>query len=501
MEKPIIGIVGAGIGGLALAVRLASAGCRVEVFEQNPAPGGKMDEYTDDGFRFDAGPSLFTLPELVGELFDLAGTPPELRLKYSPLLEVCRYHYPDGKKIIVPSDPDEFARAAEEAFGEPAPRIRRYLQRAADLYNLTARLFLFSPFQKLSKLFVKENAPVAAKIYKLRALTRLHNYHRKSFLQPHTVQLFDRYATYNGSSPYKAPATLYMISHLEHNLGAFYPEGGMRSIVQAVFQEAVRLGVRFHFNTQVLEIVIGEGIAKGIRTDEKMFRFDHVVSNADIFHTYKELLPGFNLPRSISKQDLSTSAVIFYWGVNKTYPPLGLHNILFTSDYKGEFAQLFGNGSVHNDPTVYIYISSKSQPGDAPPGCENWFVMVNAAPDHGQYTQELIGIIRALILKKIRNLLDIDLQPHILSERMNTPTTLAMHTNALHGALYGTASNSMWSAFLRHPNFSRKIRNLWFTGGTVHPGGGIPLCLASAQVTSELILEQISRYEKKVSAE
>ncbi|MFO7723557.1 MAG: phytoene desaturase family protein, partial [Bacteroidales bacterium] len=351
MEKPVIGIIGAGIGGLALAVRLAVAGCRVEVFEKNASPGGKIGEYRQAGYRFDTGPSLFTLPELLDELFDMAGTPPESRLKHHPLQEVCRYFYPDGAEINVPADPADFALAAEKAFGEPASRVSNYLRGAADLYNLAAGIFLFSPFQKLSKLFVKENAHMAARIYKLRALTKLHDFHRKSFSRPHTIQLFDRYATYNGSSPYKAPATLHMIAHLEHNLGAFYPVGGMRAIVQAVYSEAVRLGVQFHFHAPVAEIIIHKGVATGVRTNNEQFRCDHVISNADIFHTYQKLLPGMNLPGSIQRQDLSTSAVIFYWGINASFPAVSLHNILFSSDYQGEFKHLFGKGSVFDDPT------------------------------------------------------------------------------------------------------------------------------------------------------
>ncbi|MFO7722572.1 MAG: hypothetical protein R6V49_05035, partial [Bacteroidales bacterium] len=149
---------------------------------------------------------------------------------------------------------------------------------------------------------------------------------------------------------------------------------------------------------------------------------------------------------------------------------------------------------------IYIYNSSKTQLEDAPEGCENWFVMVNASPDRGQYNLERISTIRKIILDKIKSRLGIHLEPYIVTERINTPETLSSNTNAYLGALYGTASNSMWSAFLRHPNFSRKIRNLWFTGGTVHPGGGIPLCLASAKVTSGLILEQINRNTRKISA-
>lgn len=494
MEKERVAVVGAGIGGLATAIRLVAKGYDVEVYEKSERGGGKIGEIREGSYRFDTGPSLFTLPQLLEELFDAAGTPQGNRLPYNSLSDVCQYFFSDGRSIKVPAEPGSFASLAEQQLDEPASGVAGYLTRAGKLYELTSAVFLFSPFQKLRSLFRKENLPVGLRLHKLKAHTTLHRHNRRSFKQKNTIQLFDRYATYNGSSPYKAPATLMMIAHLEHNLGAWFPGGGMRSIIRVLVQEAERLGVRFHYNTEVHEIIISNRLAIGVRTEEAKHYFDHVVSNADIFHTYKSLLPDCKLPRFLRGKELSTSAVIFYWGVNQTHPEMGLHNILFSEDYRMEFRHLYGKGSEYHDPTIYIYISSKENPSDAPEGGENWFVMVNAVPDYGQYNQTSIETIREIILQKIKKRLGADLQNHIVSENINTPMTLSENTNAHHGALYGTASNSMWSAFLRHPNFSRRIKNLWFTGGTVHPGGGIPLCLASASIVVDLISAQSKKH-------
>ncbi len=491
MEKTRIGIVGAGIGGLATAVRLAAAGFRTEVFEKNHTSGGKVGEIRDAGFRFDTGPSLFTLPQLLDELFETAGTPPEMRLKYYQLPEVCRYFFPDGKQLTVPSSPETFAGNAESSIREPSVNVLSYLRRAETLYDLTSGVFLFSPFQKLNKLLVKKNIRVALRLHQLRAFSTLHRYNRQSFLQSNMVQLFDRYATYNGSNPFRAPATLNIISHLEHNLGAWFPEGGMRKIAEALEQEATRLGVTFHFHTPVQEILVSRNTVTGLSTGAGIRPFDHVVSNADIFHTYQKLLPGSRLPRALGKQDISTSAIIFLWGVEGMHLELGMHNILFSDDYKREFDHLNQGDLLYKDPTVYIYISARENPDDAPSGCENWFVMVNAPADKGQYDPLNIKQVRDAVLQKIENRLGRNIQALIRTENINTPDALACQTNAFRGALYGMASNNMFSAFLRHPNFSRKIKNLWFAGGTVHPGGGIPLCLSSAKIVSELLMERI----------
>jgi diapolycopene oxygenase len=491
MDAQKIGIIGSGIGGLASAIRMASRGYRVEVFEAQEVAGGKAGEVRRDGFRFDTGPSLFTMPELLESLWNLADTPSENRVKYTRLPEVCRYVYPDGTTLTVPSDPEEFAMEMEQVLGEPAENTRRYLRGAAKLYNLTANLFIFSPFQKLSVLFDKRNAGILRQLGILRAHQRMHTYHRKAFNDPRVIQLFDRYATYNGSSPFKAPATLHMISHLEHNLGAWFPEGGMRSVVNALWREAERLGVTFHMNTPVKEITLQGKRATGVLTTrEEHHLFDHIISNADICNTYGKLLPTIALPRAIRRQQLSSSALIFLWGINRSNPETSLHNILFSKHYRDEFRHLFNRTTPIADPTVYIYISQKNNPADAPSGCENWFVMVNTPPDQGQYTPEVIQQIRQQILQKISQTLGISVTDHLITEEVITPATIAQRTGAFRGALYGPSSNSMWSAFLRHPNYHRRIQNLWFAGGSVHPGGGIPLCLASAYIVDRLIAEE-----------
>jgi phytoene dehydrogenase-like protein len=207
----------------------------------------------------------------------------------------------------------------------------------------------------------------------------------------------------------------------------------------------------------------------------------------DVFSTYKKLMPEEAHPKRTLSQERSSSAVIFYWGVKKVFSELDLHNIFFSENYKEEFAHIFDRKTLFDDPTVYINITSKENAADAPEGCENWFVMINAPGDYGQNWEALVSQARQNIVKKLNRLLAIDLESLIEVEDVLTPPQIEARTSSYKGALYGAASNSKFAAFLRHPNFSNPLKNLFFVGGSVHPGGGIPLCLLSAKITSELI--------------
>ncbi len=207
----------------------------------------------------------------------------------------------------------------------------------------------------------------------------------------------------------------------------------------------------------------------------------------DIYPTYKKLLPELKHPEKTLQQERSSSALIFYWGIRETFPELDLHNIFFSDDYRQEFKTIFEERQITDDPTIYINITSKDIPSDAPKGHENWFVMINAPGDYGQDWASLKEKARAVILKKLSDILKKPIEPLIATEYILDPVGIEANTSSYRGALYGAASNSRFAAFLRHPNFSRQIDNVYFCGGSVHPGGGIPLCLLSAKIVADMI--------------
>jgi phytoene desaturase len=325
----------------------------------------------------------------------------------------------------------------------------------------------------------------------------MHSANEKFFNDKKTIQLFDRYATYNGSNPYKVPATLNIIQHVEYNLGSYIPRKGMYSVANALHRLAEKNGVRFHFNDKVKRIVHQEKKVKGIINEvngsEVFHENEIVVSNADVNFTYQNLLnvSGNKSAKKYASLEPSSSAMVFYWGVKGIYNELETHNILFSDDYQKEFTELFEVKISPADPTVYIYISSKFNSSDAPHGCENWFVMINAPANYGQDWKSEINRIRNTVLKKIKDILKIDLYDKIIFERILTPVDIENNTSSFRGSIYGISSNNKSAAFLRQRNRSKDFKGLYFCGGSAHPGGGIPLVLLSGKITSDLI----KRYE------
>jgi len=486
-----IAIVGAGIAGLAAAIRLQAMGNHVVVFEANDYPGGKLTAFTEKGYRFDMGPSLFTMPQYVEELFDVAKQPMEKYFSYKRKSIICNYFFEDGTTFSALANTSDFAKSAAKVFGVEEQSLINYFERSKKKYAITASLFLEKSLHKLSTYFSKDVIKAVFNIGSLDINTTLADYNANSFNNKKLVQFFNRFATYNGSNPYQTPGIMSMIPHLEQYYGTYFPKGGMHQITMSLFELAKDIGVEFQFNKKVQEIIVENNKVTGIQLNNEIKQFNIVVSNADIVPTYRTLLPKQKAPEKKLSQPRSSSALIFYWGIEHTFPQLDLHNIFFSEDYNAEFDYIFNKKDVHNDPTVYINITSKDEPTDAPQGCENWFAMVNVPCNTGQDWDEIIARTRTNIISKISKLLNKDIEPLIVYEFILDPRTIESRTQSYQGALYGASSNNKFAAFLRHPNFKRSIDDLYFCGGSVHPGGGIPLCLLSGKIVSELISKSV----------
>jgi phytoene desaturase len=481
-------VVGAGIAGMAASIRLAVQGYAVDLFEKNDYPGGKLSQFNIDGFLFDAGPSLFTQPDNLKALFDLAGEPMEDYFQYQSMPISFKYFYEDGTIVNAYTDNGKLAAEMEEKLGESPSKVLDYLNDSKHLYEHIASIFLNHSLHKKATLF-QSKVFKAIKTLKWKYLFRsMHQVNGGYFSNSKTVQLFNRYATYNGSNPYKAPGMLSLIPHLELNEGTFYPKGGMISITNALYQLALKKGVRFHFNAPVQRIIQQDRLVRGVVVEGQNIFANLVVSNMDVFFTYQKLLGDARMANQVLKQERSSSALIFYWGIKSEFPQLELHNIFFSTDYAAEFKAIFQTGSMHTDPTVYVNITSKCEPGlQAPTGKENWFVMVNCPANKGQDWKTLQQKARTAVIAKLNRILGVDLETLIEVEEVLDPVLIESKTASYMGSLYGTSSNSKMAAFLRHPNFSKALKGLYFVGGSVHPGGGIPLCLKSAQIMGSMV--------------
>ena len=485
MAKAIV--IGAGIAGLATALRLRKKGFEVEVFDANEHTGGKLDAKRIDGYRFDLGPSLFTMPHLVDELFELHDKDPADHFQYKRKDLLCNYFWDDGTFFPAYGDTSKFIKTAAQIFDEPEKHISDFIRSTEEKYKLTAKLFLEGSLHKVKNYFSSSTLKAILSLHKLNLNDTLNQVNEKSFDHPKLVQLFNRYATYNGSSPYKTPGIMSMIPHLEMNKGTYIPKGGMHEISQSLTRLAREVGIQFKLGQQVQNIEHDKKSVNGIKTKEGYHPADLIVSNADVYNSFGKLLPKARQPTKNLNQEPSSSAMIFYWSMEKEFPELDLHNILFSNDYQAEFDHLFNKKSLFDDLTVYINITSKEEKTDAPEGCENWFVMINAPADYGQDWVQLKKQAYRNIVQKINKALATDIEPFIKEKFFWDPPAIEKATGSYRGSLYGSSSNDKMAAFLRHPNFSRQFNNLYFCGGSVHPGGGIPLCLLSAKIVDDLI--------------
>lgn len=476
-------IAGAGIGGLTAAIRLAREGFDVHVFEQKEEAGGKLAEFTGGGFRFDAGPSLFTMPHYIKNLLS-----EDISFQYKKLNTLCHYFFADNTFFSCPADIEIFKDQAAEIFNEDKNSINEHLKHSKYLYEITATVFLEKSLHKRATYTSLTGLRGIVNLPFLGIHRSMHKANSNRFKNPNLIQLFNRYATYNGSNPWKAPSTLNVIPYLEMGMGAYFPKGGMISIARALQQQALLLGVKFYFKHNISSIIHRDNKITGLIANGMLHKADMVVSNLDVRLTYQLL--NKSLPSKIKKSEPSSSALIFYWGIKGTFPSLDLHNIFFSSNYKEEFDSLFERGSLCKDPTIYINISSKEEPTDAPEGCENWFVMINAPANTGQNWEEYRQKAKELILRKLTNMLGREIGPLIIFEEFLDPVRIESNTGSTFGSLYGSSSNNLMSAFFRQANFSADIRELYFCGGSVHPGGGIPLCVLGGNIASDIIIKK-----------
>jgi phytoene desaturase len=475
---------------MAAAAHLAKAGFSVDLYERQPYAGGKAASLSLGAYRFDTGPSLFTMPWVFRDFFSALGERMEDRLRLIPLEPICNYFYPDGARLSSYADERRFGAELERATGATAAQLSRYLKKGRRIWNVAGELFLKHSLHEASTYLSPSGLWSILRLPAIDPLRSLHEANAAAFGDPRAVQLFDRYATYNGSDPYKTPATMRIVPHVEYQWGGWAVEGGIVSVPRAIEAAARDAGVRFHLSSEVeaIRTDMAGTRAIGIRVGGEELAYELVVSNADVLSTYRRLLGQPDAPEARRYEALepSSSGLVFLWGVKRGFKGLSSNNIFFSSDYRREFSRIFDQGLVPDDPTIYVNITGKTSPEDAPPGAENWFVLINVPRNAGQDWQALAAQAKARILSRLRAELGQDIAPLIEAERVISPADIERDTGSTYGSLYGIASNDRFSAFFRHANRSRRIRGLYFSGGSAHPGGGMPLALLSGTITAEL---------------
>ena len=481
-------VAGGGIGGLSAAIRLAAAGRRVVVLEQNERVGGKMSERAAGGFRWDTGPSVITMRHVLEDLFAAGGKRLQDYLTLLPVEPLTRYFFANGARLDATRDLARMAEQIAALDGRDVEGYLAYLAYAARLHRITGPAFIYGPPPSLAAL--RSVAPMdVARFDPLRSMQAAINGHVRS---AEMRQMLGRFATYVGASPYAAPATLNVIAHVEMTGGVWYPRGGIYAIARALERLALELGVEMRAGARVAQIRVQDGQARGVMLESGEYLAGAcVLSNVDVAATYARLLPPGSAPerkrRALARRAPSCSGFALLLGVEGEYEALAHHTILFSQDYRAEFEDIFRRGVPPAHPTIYIAITSKTDPEHAPPGCENWFVLVNVPALGGGFDWERQGAgYRERVLDELRQR-GLDLAGKIREEQVLNPADLERLTGAQRGALYGASSNDMFAAFRRPHNRCPDVKGLYFCGGTTHPGGGVPMVMLSGKVAAEMI--------------
>jgi phytoene desaturase len=488
-------VIGAGVGGLAAAARLAAAGHDVTICEAARAVGGKLGLVTHEvpgvgTFRFDTGPSLVTLPHVFVDLFEETGGWPD-GLQLTRVDPIARYRFADGTTFDTTSDMDELCGRLNVALGPGAGSDwREFSARAERIWEASRGPFLEQPLggaAGMARLAVRQPRDIAtiAPGRSLRALGRRH------LRDPRLRMFLDRYATYTGSDPRRAPAALAAVAFVEQTYGGWYVPGGLHRLAEAIRDRALEHGARLLLDTRVWRIAVEDGHASGAWLgDGSLLPADVVVANADASHVYGDLVDAPRAARRLARATPSLSGFVLLLAVDGRTPGLAHHNVLFPADYDAEFDAVFGSRARPvDDPTLYI--SAPDDPALRPFGCEAWFVLVNA-PRHGSGRGAVDWGAPGLAASYADRLLDLlgerglPVRDRVLWSQVLTPADLEQRTGAPGGAIYGTSSNGASAAFLRPANRSL-VPGLFLVGGSAHPGGGLPLVALSAAIVADLV--------------
>ena len=490
MANKRVAVIGGGLGALSGAIRLARLGFSVQLFEKNPKIGGKVNEITLRDYRFDTGASLLTMPFVIDELFDCAGFQRSDYLEFMPIDPICRYFFSDGSTMDASADKAKMETAIAQIAPNDVAAYQRFLKYAERIHDLTAEIFMWTPIHEFKKLLQPRHFRTLFRFHQIDPFRTVHQSVSRFFSDPRLIQLFDRYATYNGSDPFQAPATLNIIPYIEYGLGGYYIKGGIYRLVEALETVAREQGVQIYTSAAVERICYSSKRVNGVQVNGDKIESDYVLCGADAVVAYHELIEGHQQQREkVNQLEPSLSGMVFLWGVRHKHPRLAHHNIIFSSDYNAEFRQIFRDQRVPDEPTIYIAITSKADPEHAPADAENWFVLLNMpslAP--GQMWQKETVRMQTVVLDKLKQL-GFDIANKIEVEQVYTPEDFADLYGSNRGSIYGVSSNSRTTAFKRLPNRSRLLKGLYFAGGSVHPGGGIPLVILSGKMAATLIAE------------
>lgn len=488
-----VAVIGAGIGGLAVANILAKAGYAVEVFEQNGQLGGRTGLLEVDGFRFDTGPSWYLMPEVYERYFRLVGHDITKHLTLKRLDPAYQVYFGDDPvpRLITANLTQNRKVFDEDLQPGSGQDFDDYLKRSELAYTVALQHFLYNPFISPKTVV---NGSVLKHVPSLLQLTSrsLHSYVKHFFKDPRAQQLLEYPAVFLGASPYIAPALFSLMSYLDFSQGVYYPMGGMYTIVESLTTIGRQLGVTYHLNAPVQEILVKGGRTTGIRLrDDTVVEADIVVSNADLNHTETKMLAPQHqsYPEAYwKKRKAGPSAILIYFGVQGRLPQLEHHNLLFIKDWQSNFDDTFKTKVWSQPASLYVCMSSATDPSVAPKDHENLFILIPGPSGKKLSDKELDTLADQYIEQFAAAINEPDLQKRIVYQKNFGPSQFDDQYNAWEGTALGAAHTLRQSAFFRPSNRSKKVKNLYYVGAGAQPGIGVPLCLISAELVYKHIV-------------
>ena len=484
-------VIGAGIGGIAVAGRLARRGYDVTVLEKNAVPGGRLNKLLQDGHRFDVGPSLFLMPRTYAATYAALGERMEDHLDLKRVDPTYHLHFEDGTKIQLSANINWMQEQLEAIEPGSFGGLLRYLTEGHRHFSLSLDRFVGRNFYTLFDEFNPGNLPL---MFQLKALTMHYDNIGNYFTNPKLKAAFTFQDMYLGLSPYEAPATYSLLQYTELADGVWFPIGGMYRIVESLTSIAEGHGARFVYESPVKQISVEGNCATGVVLEDGSTRSaDIVIANADLPYVYDQLLPDRALAQRMMNKQFTCSAIMFYWGVDKAYPELAHHSVFLSGDYKASFDRIFHDQTLPERPSFYIHVPNRTDPVAAPPGCENLMVLVPVGCLYEESDQDFEALrVRAkeTVFRRLAKLGITDLEAHITHEVSYTPHDWKEMFNLARGAAFGLGHNFTQVGYLRPQNRHGRYKNLYFCGASTHPGTGVPIVLIGAGLVEERIAKE-----------
>lgn len=490
-KKKSIIIIGAGIGGLCSAARLLKEGFDVTIYEKEPLVGGRANRIVQEGYKFDTGPTLLMMTDVLYDTFSYCGKNLDDYLELIQLEPNYRVTFSDHTTITVSSNLPKLQEELKKIDPKAPEQFYKYFSDVAEMYRISRGKFIDKNFDKLSE-FISIRS--GSKLLSKRGLSKLWNFVGYYFKDERLKQLFSFQSMYLGVSPYEAPAIYSVVSYMETGLGIWYPKGGMYSLSMALERLVKDLGGKIVTNTSIQKVLIEDKKTIGVQLDnDRSVKSDIVLCNSDLVYSYQKLLPSnlnyksnFRKPEQLKQ---ASSALLFYFGVDHPLDNMLHHNVYLCKDFKNNLEEIFDSKTLPSDPSFYTYIPTKTDPSLAPKGKNILYILVPVPNLEGNNDWDKgIKTIRAKILSRLKSEYNIDLSKSIKTEKVFTPHEFESKFNLTSGSAFGLTHHFLQSGYFRPHNVSRKIKNLYFVGASTYPGGGIPMVTLSAKLVVERII-------------